>query len=78
MIPELGHLALILALAVAAVQDSLPIIDAARQSDALMAVAGSAAVAQFALATMAFLSLMYVYIVSDFTVMPMLESSNIR
>src|SRR3546814_1609469 len=49
MIPELGHFALILALAVAVVQGSLPAIGAARQSDSLMAVAGPAAVAQFLL-----------------------------
>src|SRR3546814_2866110 len=68
MIPELGHFALILALAVAVVQGSLPAIGAARQSDSLMAVAGPAAVAQFLLVGTAFLSLMYAYVVSDFTV----------
>ncbi|MEQ8229312.1 MAG: heme lyase CcmF/NrfE family subunit [Rhodospirillales bacterium] len=76
MIPELGHFALILALAVAAVQGSLPTIGAARRSDALMAVAGPAAVAQFLLVGIAFLSLMHAYVVSDFTVANVVENSH--
>src|SRR3546814_519449 len=76
MIPELGHFALILALAVAVVQGSLPAIGAARQSDSLMAVAGPAAVAQFLLVGTAFLSLMYAYVVSDFTVANVVENSH--
>src|SRR3546814_13150727 len=65
MIPELGHFALILALAVAVVQSSLPAIGAARQSDSLMAVAGTAAVAQLMLVGTAFVSLMHACVVSD-------------
>src|SRR3546814_13798428 len=76
MIPELGHFALILALAVAVVQGSLPAIGAARQSDSLMAVAGPAAVAQFLLVGTAFLSLMYAYVVSAFTVANVVENSH--
>src|SRR3546814_19397429 len=76
MIPELGHFALILALAVAVVQGSLPAIGAPRQSDSLMAVAGPAAVAQFLLVGTAFLSLMYAYVVSDFTVANVVENSH--
>ena len=43
MIPEIGHLALILALALALVQGVLPIIGAARGNAALMALARPAA-----------------------------------
>src|SRR3546814_25514 len=64
------------ALAVAVVQGSLPAIGAARQSDSLMAVAGPAAVAQFLLVGTAFLSLMYAYVVSDFTVANVVENSH--
>ena len=76
MIPEVGHFALILALAVAAVQGSLPAIGAARRSDTLMAVAGPAAIAQFLLVGTAFSSLMYAYVVSDFTVVNVVENSH--
>ena len=49
MIAELGHLALVLALAAALVQSALPLIGAARQQPRLMAVAAPAALAQCAL-----------------------------
>jgi cytochrome c-type biogenesis protein CcmF len=48
MIPELGHYALVLALALALVQATVPIYGARLRDDTLMGVAGPTALAQFA------------------------------
>ena len=53
MIPELGHFALILALLVALVQGTLPLLGAHRRDAALMAIAKPAARAQFVLVAFA-------------------------
>ena len=53
MIAELGHYALVLALAVALVQASVPIVGARRNDPVLMSVAGPTAVAQFCFIAMA-------------------------
>jgi cytochrome c-type biogenesis protein CcmF len=76
MIPEIGHFALILALAVAVVQGSLPVIGAARGNVVLMAVARPTAVTQLLLVAIAFFSLMYAYVVSDFTVVNVVQNSH--
>jgi len=76
MIPELAHLALVLALAVALVQASLPLAGAARQDAALMGLAGSAALAQFLLISLAFGALIHLYIVSDFSVLNVAQNSH--
>ena len=76
MIIELGHFALILALLVAGVQASLPLLGAARGEPRLMAVAGPAAVVQLALIVVAFLALMHAYVVSDFSVLNVVENSH--
>ena len=54
MIAELGHYALVLALALALVQSSVPIIGARKSDPALMAVAGPTALAQFCFIAIAF------------------------
>jgi cytochrome c-type biogenesis protein CcmF len=67
MIVELGHFALCLALVVALVQMSAPVL--ARHGDPrFMAVTESAAVAQLGLLSLAFFALMHAYVVSDFSV----------
>ena len=76
MIPEIGHFALILALMVALVQGSVPIIGAARGQTAWMDVARPAALLQLGLITIAFLALMWAYIVSDFTVLNVVQNSH--
>ena len=68
MIIEFGHFALILALVVGIVQMSLPAYGAHRHDRGLMAVAAPAAVIQFVLVALAFLALMYAYVMSDFSV----------
>ena len=54
MIPELGQLALILALIVASVQGIVPLVGAARRDATLMAFARPAAITQFVLVAIAF------------------------
>jgi len=68
MIVELGHVALILALATAIVQTALPLWGARTADAGLMAVARPAAFCQLGLVTIAFLALTHAYVVSDFSV----------
>src|SRR3954465_3977539 len=68
MIPELGHFALILALAVALVQGTLPFVGAARGDLRLMALGRSAALTQLLLIALAFLALTQAHVTSDFSV----------
>jgi len=76
MIPEIGHYALVLALAVALVQASLPLIGASRNDASLMEVARSGALAQFGFVALAFACLTQAYIVGDFSVRNVAENSN--
>ncbi|NNG03740.1 MAG: heme lyase CcmF/NrfE family subunit [Inquilinus sp.] len=76
MIPELGHFALILAFLLAAVQAILPLVGAQRDDPALMALGRPAAIGQFAMIAIAFLALMYAFVVSDFTVSNVVENSH--
>ena len=57
MIPEIGHFALILALAVAMVQGTLPLVGAARNIAPWVALARPAAVAQLGLLAISFAAL---------------------
>ena len=68
MIPELGQFALILALAVALVQGTLPLIGAARGDARLMALGSTAALTQALLVVVAFAALTQAYVTSDFSV----------
>ena len=68
MIIELGHFALILALAVALAQTALPLWGARVGDARLMGVAEPAALAQLTLLTFSFLALMHAYVTSDFSV----------
>jgi cytochrome c-type biogenesis protein CcmF len=76
MIVELGHYALILALFLAILQATLPLVGAARRQAAWMAVGNSTAVAQLALVLVAFLALMHAYVTSDFSVLNVAENSH--
>jgi cytochrome c-type biogenesis protein CcmF len=68
MIVEIGHFALLLALAVALVQTSLPAWGAQTRDARLMHVAEPAAFAQLGLIALAFAALTYAYVTSDFSV----------
>ena len=76
MIVEAGHYALVLALAVALIQASLPLWGALRKDSQLIAIAPSAAVMQFVLIATAFAALTYAHVVSDFSVVNVFENSH--
>ncbi|SOB94344.1 heme lyase CcmF/NrfE family subunit [Rhodobacter maris] len=67
MIVETGHFALILALFVALVQTTVPLVGAHKGWSGWMAVAAPAALAQFLLIATAFAALTYAFVVSDFS-----------
>ncbi len=76
MIAELGHYALVLALGLALVQASVPIVGARKNDPVLMAVAGPTAVAQFCFIALAFAALTLCYVRSDFSVVNVFENSH--
>src|SRR5215469_16117108 len=77
MIPELGQLALILALLLAFAQGVLPLVGAWRDNRALMAVARTAATGQAVFVTMAFLLLVWAFLQFDFSVQYVADNSNL-
>ena len=76
MIAEIGHYALVLALVIAVAQSVLPLYGAARNSAPLMAVGPSAALGQFAFVALAFAMLTQAFVVSDFTVINVVQNSH--
>ncbi|MEZ5439589.1 MAG: heme lyase CcmF/NrfE family subunit [Lysobacteraceae bacterium] len=76
MIPELGQVALILALLVAILQFVLPLWGAQRGNAALMAVARPAAYAQLSLVLLAFVLLSVAFARQDFSVLYVANNSN--
>ncbi len=76
MITELGHFALILALFVAVIQATVPLVGAGTRNAAWMAVGRSCALAEFVLVALAMLALMHAYVVSDFSVINVAENSH--
>jgi cytochrome c-type biogenesis protein CcmF len=76
VIAELGHYALVLALALALIQSIIPLAGARMHDAGLMGVAGPTAVAQFAFVAMAFGALITCYVTSDFSVATVVENSH--
>jgi cytochrome c-type biogenesis protein CcmF len=76
MIAEVGHYALVLALALALVQSVVPLIGARQRDGALMAVAEPVALAQFAFVALSFVMLVSSYVSSDFSVRNVFENSH--
>jgi cytochrome c-type biogenesis protein CcmF len=76
MIPELGHIALILALCFALVQGVLPLAGAARGIPGWIALAPQAAMGQVLLVAFAFGCMTYAYVTSDFSVLNVAENSH--
>lgn len=76
MIPELAHLALILALCLAVVQGTLPLLGAWLGDRQWMGLARPAAWGQFAFLLFAFLCLTYAFLVDDFSVAYVASNSN--
>jgi cytochrome c-type biogenesis protein CcmF len=76
MIPELGHFALVLALALALIQATVPVFGARRNDPLLMGVAGTTAIGQFCFVALSFAALMACYVQSDFSVLTVFENSH--
>ncbi|MEL7558732.1 heme lyase CcmF/NrfE family subunit [Stutzerimonas chloritidismutans] len=76
MIPELGHLAMILALCLAVVQGTLPLIGAWRGDSQWMGLAQPAAWGQFSFLAFSFACLTYAFMVDDFSVVYVAQNSN--
>ena len=69
MIPEIGQYSLILALALAVCQASIPLVGAHRGNVAMMQVGRSAAAGQFLFVAIAFACLTWSFIANDFSVL---------
>ncbi|MEX0977039.1 MAG: heme lyase CcmF/NrfE family subunit [Woeseia sp.] len=78
MIAELGHFAMILALSLAICQGVLPLVGAHRRDDALIAVARPAALGQFVFVSIAFVCLAYAFLTSDFSVLYVVNNSQLE
>jgi cytochrome c-type biogenesis protein CcmF len=76
MIPELGHFALILALCLALLQASIPLIGSFREQRLWMAMARPLAYGQFTFLMVALGCLAYAFLVSDFSVLYVAANSN--
>ncbi len=69
MIPEIGHFALILALALAACQAVLPLVGAHRNDAAMMSIARSASYGQLFFVAASFACLIWAFVHDDFSVL---------
>jgi len=76
MIAEFGHFALILALMVAGIQTTVPLIGAHKRWAGWMAVAEPAATAQFLLVATSFAALTYAFVSSDFSLSLVMQNSH--
>ena len=76
MIPELGHFALALAVAIAAAQALLPLFGAHRRDVRLMQTAPGLAIGQLIALATAYGCLVWSAVVDDFSVANVVENSN--
>jgi cytochrome c-type biogenesis protein CcmF len=76
MIPELGHFALVVALALAVAQAALSFTGAAIGRRALMGASRSIATGQFVFVGASFAALAYAFVSSDFSVLNVVQHSN--
>ncbi|HEY4143169.1 MAG TPA: heme lyase CcmF/NrfE family subunit [Pseudolabrys sp.] len=76
MIPELGHYALVLALALGLIQAVVPVVGARLRDTAMMNLASSTATMQFVFVAASFAALTYCYVTSDFSVANVYENSH--
>jgi cytochrome c-type biogenesis protein CcmF len=76
MIAEVGHYALVLALALALIQSVVPLIGARTRDGSMMAVAEPTALAQFGFVALSFAMLVSCYVGSDFSVRNVFENSH--
>jgi cytochrome c-type biogenesis protein CcmF len=68
MVPEVGYFALLLALVLSVTQSAVPFVAARRVDRAVAAFAEQAALGQFIFLVVAFASLTYAFVTSDFSV----------
>ena len=76
MTAELGHFALILALFISVVQSAVPLVGAQLCHGPWIALAQPTAIIQFLLVTLAFGCLTHVYLISDFSVVNVVNNSH--
>jgi len=76
MIGEIGHFGLILALVVAVLQGTLPMIGASKGNVALMRFASSASLVQFLAVSISFIALTIAYVGSDFSIVNVAQNSH--
>jgi cytochrome c-type biogenesis protein CcmF len=76
MIPELGNLALVLALCLACVQGTLPMLGASRGNARWMGLARTAAFGQCLFVTFGFAALVHAFVGNDFSVSYVVANSN--
>jgi cytochrome c-type biogenesis protein CcmF len=76
MIAEGGHYALVLALGLALIQSTVPLLGARWRDPALMDVARSTAIAQLLFAGLSFAALVTLHVTSDFSVLNVFENSH--
>jgi cytochrome c-type biogenesis protein CcmF len=76
MIPELGHLCLIIALCIAVAQAILPLVGAQTNNNAWIAMAKPAAHGQLLFLLLAFICLGYAFLNDDFSVLYVANNSN--
>jgi cytochrome c-type biogenesis protein CcmF len=76
MIAETGHYALVLALALALIQSTVPILGARLNDGGLMNVARSTALAQLLFVALSFAALVTLHVTSDFSVANVFENSH--
>jgi cytochrome c-type biogenesis protein CcmF len=76
MIAEAGHYALVLALGLALIQSTVPILGARLHDGALMNVARSTALAQLLFVGASFAALVTLHVISDFSVVNVFENSH--
>jgi cytochrome c-type biogenesis protein CcmF len=76
MIPELGHFSLIIALMLALILGTIPLIGAARGNGILMGTARPVAAGMFVFVAIAFGCLAYAFLTNDFSVLYVAENSN--
>ena len=76
MFVEIGHYALILALALSLVQGTIPLAGAHLRYDSWVAVARPVAIVQFGFVAVSFAALTYAFVVSDFSVLNVAMNSH--
>jgi len=76
MIAEGGHYALVLALGLALIQSTVPLLGARWRDPALMNIARSTALAQLLFVAMSFAALVTLHVTSDFSVLNVFENSH--